>query len=112
MTTTRDLCRAMDAALQVPGVECHASQLIRDGYLPQVGDEVDEADATPTFAARRQRRFRERRHRGVFMVPVEVNCVMAQALIDQGDMDEANASDLDCVGKAITAAARRGLNVT
>ncbi len=63
-------------------------------------------------SAERQRRFRERRHRGVFVVPVEVTCVMAQALIDQGDVDEANSSDLDFVGKAITAAARRGLDLT
>ncbi len=46
------------------------------------------------------------------MVPVEVTCAMAQALVDQGDVDEANSSDLDCVGKAITAAARRGLDLT
>ena len=37
---------------------------------------------------------------------------MVEALIDQGDVDEANSSDLDCVGKAITAAARRGLDLT
>ncbi len=80
MTTTRDLCRGLAAALSP--------------------------------AAKRQRRFRERRHRGVFVVPVEVTCVMAQALIDQGDIDEANSSDLECVGKAITAAARRGLDLT
>ncbi len=46
------------------------------------------------------------------MVPIEVTCEMAQALVDQGDMDEANSSDLDFVGKAITAAARRGLDLT
>ncbi len=37
---------------------------------------------------------------------------MVDALVDQGDVDEANSSDLDCVGKAIAAAARRGLNLT
>ncbi len=35
-----------------------------------------------------------------------------QALVDQGDVDEAKSTDLDCVGKAITAAARRGLDLT
>ncbi len=100
------------AALQVPGVERHAARLVRDGYLPRAGDEVDEADAAPTFAARRQRRFGERRRRGVFVVPVEVTRAMAQALVDQGDVDETNSSDLDCVGEAITAAARRGLDLT
>ncbi len=112
MTTTRDLCGALGAALQVPGVERHAARLVRDGYLPRAGDEVDEDNAAPTFAARRQRRHRERRQRGCFVVPVEVTCEMVQALIDQGDIDEANSSDLDCVGEAIAAAARRGLNLT
>ena len=83
-----------------------------DGYLPRAGDEVDEDDAAPTPAAFRQRRFRERRRRGVFVVPIEMTCEMAQALVDQGHVDEANSSDLDCVGKAITAAARRGLDLT
>ncbi len=112
MTITRDLCGALGAALQVPDVECHASQLLSDDYLPRVGDEVDEDDADPTPAARRQRRFRDRRHRGVFVVPVEVTGEMVEALVDQGDVDEANSSDLDCVGKAITSAARRGLDLT
>ncbi len=60
----------------------HAARLVRDGYLPRAGDEVDEADAAPTFTARRQ--YRERRPRGVFVVPVEVTCAMAQALFDHG----------------------------
>ncbi len=42
----------------------------------------------------------------------EVTCEMITALVDQDDVDEANSSDLDCVGKAITAAARRGLELT
>ncbi len=63
-------------------------------------------------AAERQRRFRERRRHGVFVVPVEVSSEMLQALVDQGDVNETNSSDLDCVGKAITVAARRGLDVT
>ncbi len=66
----------------------------------------------PTSAARRQRRFRERRRRGAFMAQVEVTGEMITALVDRGDVDEANSSDLDCVGKAITAAARRGLDLT
>ncbi len=37
---------------------------------------------------------------------------MITALIDQGDVDEANSSNLDYVGKAIAAAARRGLDLT
>ena len=67
------------------------------------------ADAPPTSAARRQRRFRERRRRGAFMVPVEVTCEMVEALIKRGNLDEADARDLDCVGEAIAAAARECL---
>ena len=66
----------------------------------------------PISDAERQRRHRARRKQGRFIVPVEVTGEMITALVDQGDMDEANSSDLDCVGKAITVAARRGLDLT
>ncbi len=69
-------------------------------------------DAAPTPAAERQRRHRARRKQGRFVVPVEVTCAMVEALVDQGDVDDANSSDLDRVGNAITAAARRGLDLT
>ena len=65
-----------------------------------------------TSAALRQRRHRARRKQGRFVVPVEVTCEMITALVDQGDVDEANSSDLERVGKAIAAAARRGLELT
>ncbi len=68
------------------------------------------AAATP--AARRQRRHRARRKQGCFVVPVEVTCEMITALVDQGDLDDANSCDLDYVGEAIAAAARRGLDLT
>lgn len=45
MTTTRQLCRALGTALQVPGVERHTARLVRDGYLPRSGEEVDEKEA-------------------------------------------------------------------
>ncbi len=70
------------------------------------------SDASPTPAAERQRRHRERRRHGVFVARVLVTCEMVQALVGQGDVDEANSSDADCVGKAIEAAARRGLDLT
>ncbi len=69
-------------------------------------------DTAPTPAAERQRRHRARRKQGRFVVPVETTGEMIQALVDQGDVDEANSSDLNCVGKAISAAARRGLDLT
>ncbi len=53
-----------------------------------------------------------RRRAGIFVVPVQVTCEMVVALIKRGDLDEADARDLDCVGEAIAAAARRGLDLT
>ncbi len=46
------------------------------------------------------------------MVPVQVTCEMVEALFKRGDLCEADALDLDCVGEAIAAAARRGLDLT
>ncbi len=109
MTTTRAPCGVLDAALQGSGAEKHAARLVRDGYLARSGD---EDDAVPSPAARRQRRHRDRRKQGRFVVPVEVTCEMITALVDQGDVDEANSSNLDCVGEAIAAAARRDLDLT
>ena len=109
MTTTRALCGGLDAALQVSGAENQTAGLVCDGYLPRSGDK-DDAASTP--AARRQRRHRARRKQGRFVVSVEVTCEMITALVDQGDVDEANSSNLDCVGKAIAAAARRELDLT
>ncbi len=60
----------------------------------------------------RQRRHRERRRHGVFVARVLVTCEMVQALVDQGDVDEANSSDPGRIGKAIAAAARRGLDLS
>ncbi len=69
-------------------------------------------DAAPNPAAERQRRHRARRKHGRFVVPVEVTCELITALVDQGDVNEANSSDPDHVGEAIAAAARRGLDLT
>ena len=62
--------------------------------------------------AERQRRHRARRKQGRFVVPVEVACEMITALVDRGDLDDANSCDLDYVGEGIAAAARRGLGLT
>ncbi len=76
------------------GVECYAS-------------------ATPaTPAARRQRRHRDRRKHGRFVVPVEVTCAMVEALFKRGVLDEADDFEVESVGEAIAAAARRGLDLT
>ena len=63
-------------------------------------------DAAPTSAVRRQRRHRERRRAGIFVVPVQVTGDLIEALIKRGDLDESDARDLDCVGEAIAEAAR------
>ena len=42
------------------------------------------------------------------MVTREMNA----SLVDQGDVNEATSSDLDRLGEAIGAAARRGLDLT
>jgi len=65
-----------------------------------------------TSAAERQRRHRERRRHGVFVVPVQVSREMVEALCKWGDLDEADDLDVDCVGEAIVAAARRALDLT
>ena len=76
----------------------------------QDGDLSRGAATTP--AARRQRRHRARRRRGCFVVSVEVTRDMITALVDQGDVNDADSCDLDCVGEAISAAVRRGLGLT
>ncbi len=60
----------------------------------------------------RQRRHRERRRAAIFVVPLQVTGEMVEALFKRGDLDEADALDLDRVGEAITAVARRGLDLT
>jgi len=109
MNTTRALCGVLDAAQQDSGAEKLAARLVRADYLARSDDE-DDAASTP--AARRQRRHRARRKQGRFVVPIEVTYEMITALVDQGDVDEANSSDLDQIGEAIAAAARRDLDLT
>ncbi len=69
-------------------------------------------DAVPSPSAERQRRHRERRRHGVFVARVLVSFEMLEALINQGDVNEANSSNPDHVGEAIAAAARRDLDLT
>lgn len=51
MTTTRKLCRALGAALQVPGVERFAARLVREGVLPRAGDGVNGAEVVALLLA-------------------------------------------------------------
>ena len=73
---------------------------------------MDPMPTPSTPAALRQRRHRARRKQGRFVVPVQVTGEMVEALCRRGDVDEPNSSDLDQVGEAIAAAARRGLDLT
>ncbi len=50
MTNTRELCRALGAALQVP-VAKYAARLVRSGHLPRACEDVDEACAATLFLA-------------------------------------------------------------
>ena len=65
------------------------------------------SNCRPTPAPLRWRRHRARRKQGRFVVPDE----LIEAIVSRGDLDEANSSDLGCVGEAIAAAARRGLGL-
>ena len=109
MITTRALCGVLDAALQGSGAEKHAARLVRADYLARSEDQ-DDAASTP--AALRQRRHRARRKLGRFVVPVEVTCDMVEALFKRGGLDEADDFEVESVGEAIAAAARRGLDLT
>ena len=100
-------------------IEPMATRLNRTGgtpHDPMTCSRAEQSSSPQTTAQarrqRRQHRHRARRKQGRFVVPVEVTCEMITALVDQGDVDEAYSSDLDCVGEAIAAAARRGLNLT
>ena len=66
----------------------------------------------PLSDAERQRPHRARRKQGRFVVSIETTGEMISALVDQGVVDEANSSDLDCIGDATATAARRGLDLT
>ncbi len=70
------------------------------------------SDGAPSPTAERQRRHRERRRAGIFVVLVQVTGQMVEALFKRGGLCEADALDLDCVGEAIAAAARRDLDLT
>ncbi len=86
--------------------------LVAAELLARIASAIRQLRSSARIPHGRQRRHRARRRRGSFVVPVEVTGEMVEALVDRGDVDDANSSDLDCVGKAITAAARRGLELT
>ena len=55
----------------------------------------------PTPAAERQRRYRERKRRGLVLAQAEVPDRIVEALVDQGLLREAQATDARAIGKAL-----------
>ncbi len=58
-------------------------------------------DAALTSAAERQRRRRERKRRGLVLARAEVPDRIVEALVDQGVLPEAQATDALSIGKAL-----------
>ncbi len=63
---------------------------------------------TPTPGALKQRRYRERRKRGLCVVPLEVSEAEIDHLVRSGLLDPVDASDLEKVAKAIRSAMHEG----
>ncbi len=58
-------------------------------------------DAAPSPAARRQRQHRERKRRGLVLAHAEVPDRIVEALVDQGLLREAQATDPRAIGKVL-----------
>ncbi len=58
-------------------------------------------DAAPTPAAERQRQCRERKRRGLVLAHAEVPDRIVEALVDQGLLREAQATDPRAIGKVL-----------
>ncbi len=56
---------------------------------------------SPTPAAERQRRRRERKRRGLVLARAEVPDQLVEALVEQGVLPEAQATDEHAIGKAL-----------
>ncbi len=67
-------------------------------------------DAAPIPAAERQRRRRERKRRGLVLARAEVPDRIVEALVDQGVLQESQATDPRAIGKALVDVAEN--NVT
>lgn len=68
---------------------------------------------TDRTAAARQRRFRERRRRGVIPLTVEVDEVgLAEALIEAGEITPAEAEDREALARGLERVLNRLLIVT
>ena len=63
----------------------------------------------PTSAAERQRRRRERKRRGLVLAQAEVPDRIVDALVDQGLLPEAQATDPRAIGKALVNATEKSV---
>ncbi len=66
-------------------------------------------DVTPTPAAERQRRHRARKRRGLVLARAEVPDRIVEALVDQGLLPEAQATDPRAIGKALVNATEKSV---
>ena len=66
-------------------------------------------DASPTPAAERQRRHRERKRRRLLLARAEVPDEIVEALVDQGMLREAQATDACAIGKALVDVAKKSV---
>ncbi len=64
-------------------------------------------DAAPIPAAERQRRHRDRKRRGLILARAEVPDRIVEALVDQGLLQEAQATDARAIGKALVDATEK-----
>ncbi len=60
-------------------------------------------------AALRQRRHRERKRRGLVLARAEVPDRIVEALVDQGLLQEAQATDARAIGKALVDATEKSV---
>ncbi len=66
-------------------------------------------DAAPIPAAERQRRHRDRKRRGLLLARAQVPARIVEALVDQGLLREAQATDARAIGKALVDVAKKSV---
>ena len=67
--------------------------------------------ATPFSAAKRQRRCRERKRRGLVLARAEVPDRIIEALVNQGMLRESQATDPRAIGEALVVVAEKSVTV-
>ncbi len=72
---------------------------------------MPNASPTPTPAAERQRRCRERKRRRLRLARAEVPDRVVEALVDQGVLREAQATDPRAIGKALVEVAENSVTL-